>query len=66
MLNERLLSQLTPAEREVAALCVKGLTNRQIGIARGTTEFVIKNYMKSIQEKLGVESKLQLAVMLVE
>ena len=60
------LHSLTRREREVANLVASGMTRRQMGAVLGTTERVIKNYLLSIYDKLGVSSKLELAVMLTE
>jgi hypothetical protein len=38
------------------------MTNREIGGAIGTTEQVIKNYLRVIFDKLGVWSRLELAL----
>jgi DNA-binding CsgD family transcriptional regulator len=60
------LHRLTRREREVANLVASGMSRRQMGAILGTTEWVIKNYLLSIYDKLGVSSKLELAVMLTE
>jgi DNA-binding NarL/FixJ family response regulator len=38
------------------------LTNREIGKLQGTTEQVIKNHLRSIFDKVGVWSRLELAM----
>ncbi|MGH9504793.1 MAG: response regulator transcription factor [Terriglobales bacterium] len=53
---------LTRRERQVAGLVWQGLTNREIALAIGTTEQVIKNYLFSAYDKLGVWTKLELAI----
>jgi DNA-binding NarL/FixJ family response regulator len=53
---------LTMKEIEVARLVWQGLTNRDIAHAIGTTEQVVKNYLRSIFDKLGVWSRLELAL----
>ncbi len=40
----------------------KGLTNREIGKIIGTSEQVIKNHLRSTFDKLGVWSRLELAM----
>jgi DNA-binding CsgD family transcriptional regulator len=47
---------------QVAALVYEGLTNREIGVSIGTTEQVIKNYLRVVFDKLGVWSRLELAL----
>jgi DNA-binding NarL/FixJ family response regulator len=54
--------QLTPKETHVATLVWQGLTNREIGKVMGTSEQVIKNHLRSIFDKLGVWSRLELAM----
>jgi len=54
--------RLTPKEIQVATLVWEGLINREIGNLMGTTEQVIKNHLRSIFDKLGVWSRLELAM----
>jgi DNA-binding NarL/FixJ family response regulator len=53
---------LTPREIQVAVLVWEGLTNREIGRIIGTSEQVIKNHLRSTFDKLGVWSRLELAM----
>jgi len=53
---------LTPKEIQVAMLVWEGLTNREIGKIIGTSEQVIKNHLRSTFDKLGVWSRLELAM----
>jgi DNA-binding NarL/FixJ family response regulator len=55
-------NQLTPKEVQVATLVWEGLTNREIAGMVGTTEQVIKNYLRTTFDKLGVWSRLELAM----
>jgi DNA-binding NarL/FixJ family response regulator len=54
--------RLTAKESQVANLVWQGLTNREIGKLMGTTEQVIKNHLRSTFDKLGVWSRLELAM----
>ena len=54
--------QLTGKETQVATLVWQGLTNREIANNIGTTEQVVKNYLRSTFDKLGVWSRLELAL----
>lgn len=54
--------RLTPKEVQVAVLVWEGLTNREIGKIIGTSEQVIKNHLRSTFDKLGVWSRLELAM----
>ncbi len=53
---------LTEKEIQVATLVWEGLTNRQIAKLIGTSEQVIKNYLRTTFDKLGVWSRLELAL----
>jgi DNA-binding NarL/FixJ family response regulator len=54
--------RLTPKEAQIATLVWQGLTNREIGKIIGTTEQVVKNHLRSTFDKLGVWSRLELAM----
>jgi DNA-binding NarL/FixJ family response regulator len=54
--------RLTAKEVHVAMLVWEGQTNREISTVIGTTEQVIKNYLRNIFDKLGVWSRLELAL----
>ena len=54
--------RLTPKELQIAVLVWEGLTNREIGRIIGTTEQVIKNHLRNTFDKLGVWSRLELAM----
>lgn len=51
------LVSLTAREREVAMLLVRGLTNKGIAHEMVISENTVKRYLKSIFEKLGVDSR---------
>jgi len=53
---------LTTKEMQVATLVWEGLTNRQIAAIIGTSEQVVKNYLRTTFDKLGVWSRLELAL----
>jgi DNA-binding NarL/FixJ family response regulator len=54
--------RLTAKEVQVAVLVWQGHTNREIGKMIGTTEQVVKNYLRNTFDKLGVWSRLELAL----
>jgi DNA-binding NarL/FixJ family response regulator len=54
--------QLTRKEIQVSTLVWEGLTNREIANVIGTTEQVVKNYLRTAFDKLGVWSRLELAL----
>ncbi|TQF02816.1 response regulator transcription factor [Kitasatospora acidiphila] len=56
------LPQLTDREREILALIGEGLTNRQIGQRLYLAEKTVKNHISRLLAKLGVERRVQAAV----
>jgi len=54
--------RLTAKEVQVATLVWEGLTNREIAEVIGTTEQVVKNYLRNTFDKIGVWSRLELAL----
>jgi len=54
----------TPNEREnrVIELVAQGLKNRDVALAIGTTEHVVKNYLRVIYDKLGLWNRVELAL----
>jgi FixJ family two-component response regulator len=51
-----LISSLTPREREVFALMVRGMLNKQIAFQLGTSERTIKAHRHMVMHKLQVQS----------
>ena len=56
------LPQLTEREREILVLIGEGLTNRQIGQRLYLAEKTVKNHISRLLAKLGVERRIQAAV----
>jgi len=54
--------RLTAKEIKIAVLVWEGMTNREISRIIGTSEQVIKNHLRSTFDKLGVWSRLELAM----
>lgn len=54
--------RLTQKEIQICLLVWEGLTNREIGRIMGTSEQVIKNHLRNTFDKLGVWSRLELAM----
>ena len=53
-----------PSEREhrVIQLVAEGLKNKEVADAIGTTEHVVKNYLRVIYDKLGLWNRVELAL----
>ena len=54
----------TPSEREhkVIQLVAQGMKNREVADEIGTTEHVVKNYLRVIYDKLGLWNRVELAL----
>jgi len=61
-LLERFLDihKLTPKEKEISRLLVKGLSNKEVASVTGNTEKTIKYHLTSIFEKCGVHSRTEM------
>jgi len=57
---QRHAASLTPREREVMGLVVRGLLNKQVAAELGTVEKTIKVHRARVIEKMGVESLAEL------
>jgi DNA-binding NarL/FixJ family response regulator len=60
--DPRLQPRLSTKELSIIALITQGKRNKEIAFQLGTTEQVIKNYLRKIYEKLGVSDRLELAL----
>ncbi|MBV8049575.1 MAG: response regulator transcription factor [Acidobacteriaceae bacterium] len=60
--NQRQPIGPTPKEWQVIELVSQGLKNREIAQQIGTTEFVVKNYLCAIYDKLGLWNRVELAL----
>ncbi len=60
--EQEALPGLTEREREILALIGEGLTNRQIGQRLYLAEKTVKNHISRLLAKLGVERRIQAAV----
>jgi RNA polymerase sigma factor (sigma-70 family) len=63
---EAAIAALTPREREILALVGQGKTNREIGEELYLAEKTVKNHVSRLLAKLGVERRLQAAVLATE
>ena len=62
MVGARVRDRLTPKELRIVALIVQGYKNKDIAAQLGTTEQVIKNYLRNVYDKIGVSDRLELAL----
>src|SRR3977135_1740808 len=54
--------QLTPKESLIVSCVTQGMKNKEIALRVGTTEQVVKNYLRKVYDKLGVADRLELAL----
>ncbi|MDT3725881.1 response regulator transcription factor [Streptomyces sp. DSM 41972] len=64
--EQDVLPGLTEREREILELIGEGLTNRQIGRRLYLAEKTVKNHISRLLAKLGVERRIQAAVIATE
>jgi two-component system NarL family response regulator len=57
---------LSARELEVLELIVAGLANKQIGYALDIAEYTVKNHVKNILDKLGVQDRTQAATVAIQ
>jgi DNA-binding NarL/FixJ family response regulator len=64
MLGRQRRGERVPSEREqrVIELVAQGLKNSEVAQAIGTTEHVVKNYLRAIYDKLGLWNRVELAL----
>lgn len=62
LLNPHPQIRLSPKQTAIITCIVQGKRNKEIAFQLGTTEQVIKNYLRKIYEKLGVSDRLELAL----
>jgi len=55
-------SQLTDKELLIVSYVTQGMKNKDIANEIGTTEQVVKNYLRKVYDKLGVSDRLELAL----
>jgi DNA-binding NarL/FixJ family response regulator len=56
------MDRLTPREAEVVQLLTDGLSTREISQKLSLSEHTIRNYLSAIYDKLGVSSRVELAL----
>jgi DNA-binding NarL/FixJ family response regulator len=62
LVGARVRDRLTAKELKIVALIVQGYKNKEIATQLGTTEQVIKNYLRNVYDKIGVSDRLELAL----
>ena len=64
MLKSERYGTRVPSEREyrIIELVALGLKNKEVADTIGTTEHVVKNYLRVIYDKLGLWNRVELAL----
>jgi two-component system nitrate/nitrite response regulator NarL len=62
LVSPRSQPRLSPKEMAIITCITQGKRNKEIAYQLGTTEQVIKNYLRKIYDKLGVSDRLELAL----
>src|SRR6202046_4266609 len=60
--NPRAQPKLSKKELAIISCITRGMRNKEIAYQIGTTEQVIKNYLRKVYDKLGVSDRLELAL----
>ena len=60
--NPRTQPKLSKKELAIITCITRGMRNKEIAYQIGTTEQVIKNYLRKVYDKLGVSDRLELAL----
>jgi DNA-binding NarL/FixJ family response regulator len=60
--DPRVQPKLSKKELAIIGCITRGMRNKEIAYQIGTTEQVIKNYLRKIYDKLGVSDRLELAL----
>jgi DNA-binding NarL/FixJ family response regulator len=58
--------RLTRREREIVAAILEGCTNRAMAQRFGVTEQTVKNQLTTLYDKVGVSSRLELALVALQ
>jgi len=62
LVSPRTQPRLSPKEMAIITCITQGKRNKEIAYQLGTTEQVIKNYLRKVYDKLGVSDRLELAL----
>ena len=59
------MDRLTPREKEIAESVSRGLTNREIAVELGISPETVKRHLATVYDKLGIRSRVVLALQVV-
>jgi DNA-binding NarL/FixJ family response regulator len=52
----------TKRQQQLIALVAEGFKNREVAEIMGITEYVVKNYLRAVFDKLGLGNRVELAL----
>ncbi len=59
-----IVQRLSAREREIAQMVAMGMSNKEIARSADITEQTVKSHLKAIYEKVGVTTRLELAILM--
>jgi DNA-binding NarL/FixJ family response regulator len=62
IVGDEICARLTAKELKIVSLLIQGYKNREIALQLKISEQVVKNYLRSIYDKTGVDDRLDLMV----
>ena len=62
LVSRRTQPRLSPKETAIITCITQAMRNKEIAFQLGTTEQVVRNYLRKIYDKLGVTDRLELAL----
>ncbi len=62
----RIIAALQPSQVAVVGLVADGKRNKEIGAILGCSEQMIKNKLRAVYDAVGVDSRLQLALFVLD
>jgi DNA-binding NarL/FixJ family response regulator len=65
-LGQGAFDKLSQREMEIVTYVARGMSNRAIGDALGLSENTVRNHLRSILEKLGLDNRVQVATLALE
>lgn len=65
-LGQGAFDKLSQRELEIVTYVARGMSNRAIGDSLGLSENTVRNHLRSILEKLGLDNRVQVATLALE
>jgi len=65
-LSQSVFDKLSQRELEIVTYVARGMSNRAIGDSLGLSENTVRNHLRSILDKLGLDNRVQVATLALE